>query len=279
MSSLSFTPEITSYPLTTIKQNPFEFIVPKWIMDDVSKFYPETSEWIKSENNNQTTFDILYLKKFTQLRNQMYWMCKWYNKLITTNVPVIESKLYHIGNDVNIMVKILSNEFLSDDTKFLRFCNASPKDVVTPIFDNETPIHDIVNVFKTSKRTKYMLDDCCAHLVIRPIVEINHEVRCFWHKYKLRAVSGPDYHVEQNVQKHIEQTITQFFDNYGKTLTYNSAVIDVGMCGSNAFIIEINNFGTDMLTGAGHFDWGSDCMTLYNSETPVFKYKEEFSWY
>lgn len=268
---------ITPYSKTAITKTATEFHVPLWVMDDVETLYPEVNNWIKSETDENVTFDILYLKQFEQLRKQIYWQCRWYDELIHSKVPVIKSKIYNVGNDKTVMRDILIKE-LEPTPKFFRFCNASPKDIVTPIFNDKSDVLKIMKVFETSPRTNYMLDDCCAHLVVKPVAEINYEIRCFWHKYKLRAVSGPHEFLEDDEKEHIKKLVLQFFKHYEKDIPYNSATIDIGIFENKVFIIELNSFGIDMMAGSGHFRWDEDFMILYNSENPVFRFHEKFKW-
>lgn len=300
-----------------------DFIVPEWILDDVGYFYPEVYQHIYQEKNKIVTFPMTYKDTFIQLRKQTYWLCNWYDELIKEGIPVIPSKIICIHNDTTIMKNILDKE-LTDEYKFLRFCNASPKDIIEPIFNKNSP--DICNVFQTSHRTNYMFNtnlisniplvnntlnntlyipstdtssinsfSTCAslhktHLVIRPVVHIDHEVRCLWHKHKLRAVSGPLYYVNDVIQNDIKNAVDHFFQTYGSSIPYNSATIDLGINLSanlnnnnlnnnyKTFIVEINSFGSDMLAVSAHFNWKEDFMILYNAKTPVYRFKEEFEW-
>lgn len=59
---------------------------------------------------------------------------------------------------------------------------------------------------------------------------------------------------------------------------YHSVTIDIGIYQNEAFIIEFNSFGPDMLAGAGLFNWINDQNTLFNSYEPVFRFKDEYAW-
>jgi hypothetical protein len=269
---------ITTYSSSTIAISSTEFVVPQWIMDDVEHFYPIISDWIKRETEFETTFDILYLNQFIQLRKQIYWQCNWNNELVDAKIPMIPSEVFCTNNNEQSMVSILYKQ-LNSNPKFVRFCNASPKDATLPIFTKDDDVDDIMDIFKASHRTAHMLHDSHhTHLILKPAVEIDYEVRCFWHKYKLRAVGGPEFHVDDDKQQLIKKLVLRFFDEYGKKITYNSATIDLGIHSNKVFIIELNSFGSDMLAGAGHFKWTDDFMKLYNSNVPVFKFKDEFAW-
>jgi hypothetical protein len=265
----------------TIKQN--EFVVPMWILDDVEYHYPEVSKNIVSKSKNGASFGIIYYDQFVQLRKQIYWLCHWYDELVNADIPVIDAELLCIHNDPVKMKDVLKNKLKTE--KFIRFCNASPKDIVEPIFSKDGVdgiIDDIIDVFKNSNRTNYMFElDVVkhdTHLVLRPVVKIDHEVRCIWHNYKLRAVSGPTYYVDEDIQQLIKHKINLFFKSYGADIMYNSAVIDIGIENDNIFIIEFNSFGSDMLARIAEFDWEDDFMVLYNSKEPVYRFHKEFEW-
>ncbi len=266
-----------SYSKITIKET--EFIVPLWILNDVGYFYEECYTWITKENEINVTIDICHVKKFIQLRKQIYWLCNWYDELIESNIPVIKSEIFCIDNNLeNNFESVLSKILVGDDLKFLRLCNASPKDVSSCVVNCNSNVDEIMNIFKTSHRTSYMLETEHIHLVARPFVKIDYELRCFWHNNKLRAVSGPEYYVNDVNREIIKTIIKIFFEIHGNNISYNSATIDIGICDNEAFIIELNSFGPDMLAGAEHFNWKSDFMTLFNSQEPVFKFKDEYAW-
>jgi len=269
----------TLYSNSRITITETNFIVPNWILNDVGYFYPEIYDFINDETEILATFDICYKEKFVQLRKQIYWLCNWYDELIESNIPIIKSEIFSIDTKLeNNMEMILSKILVDKDLKFIRLCNASPKDVSVCIANCETDINSIINIFKTSHRTNYMLDGDHAHLVVRPFVKIDYELRCFWHNHKLRAVSGPEYYVNDFDQERIKNMIENFFKKYGSEIVYNSVTIDIGICSDSVFIIEFNSFGPDMLAGAEHFNWNSDFMTIFNSNKVVYKFKNEFAW-
>jgi hypothetical protein len=267
---------MTSYHYSKIIKYQNTFTVPLWIFDDVYYFYKDINIIKKEEHT--VTLDINDYNEFIQLRKQIYWLCHWYPLLVQNNIPVISSTIKCINNDTKQMENIL-NDNLTDEPDYIRFCNASPKDVINPIFDCYTHVGDIVNIFKQSPRTFYMFENNHqTHLILRPIVNITYEVRCFWHQKQLRAVSGPEYYINLKDQKEIELTINDFFKTYGPFISYNSATIDLGIHDGKAFIIELNSFGLDMLAGAHLFDWQQDFNILYNSPQPIYKFKGEFEW-
>ena len=270
---------MTLYSDSRISRYKSYFIVPIWILDDVGHFYPEIYDLVISKNLLTVKFDILYIEKFIQLRKQIYWLCNWYNELLKANIPVIKSKCFCINNDINVMKNILLEE-LTDKYKFIRFCNASPKDIISPIFNMFDEPDDIINIFTSSHRTNYMFDNIqhLTHIVIRPVIKIDHEVRCVWHDYILRAVSGPSYYINEDDKLIIKLLVDKFFQQHGCNIVFNSAIIDIGITQDDVYIIEINSFGVDMLSIIGHFDWENDFMVLYNSDTPVYRFKQEFEW-
>ena len=125
-------------------------------------------------------------------------MCYWYNEFVKDGIPIINSKIYNTKNNWSNVKNILKKN-LKKENQFIRFCNASPKDICMPIF-NINNIEKIVNTFKNSNRTGYMMnnENHDTHLIIRDLIPIDYEVRCFWHNYKLRAVSGPLFYICQN---------------------------------------------------------------------------------
>jgi hypothetical protein len=260
-----------------IIRKPSHVSVPKWILDDVGYFYPEVYDHIVRESEINVTFSNDYDKTFCQFRKQIYWMCNWYEDLVSNGIPVISAKFYCINNDPEQMISIL-DQVLTED-KFIRFCNGSPKDIETPIYGSDSDPEEIIKVFKESARTFYMFSGPHpTHLIVRPVVKIEHEVRCFWHRNKLRAVSGPDHYVEESEQKEIKETVNDFFQTHGPSLCFNSATIDLGITTNTAFVIEINSFGLDMLAGAEFFSWKDDFNILYDSTEPVYKFKPPFRW-
>jgi hypothetical protein len=256
---------MTSYKYAKIIIND-NIIVPLWILDDVGYFYPDVYNHIIKEHDDYVIFNITFKDEFIQLRKQIYWLCQWHPTLF--NVPMIEASIYNINNMNNVIEEHLTHHFV-------RFCNASPKDICKPIFKKGD---DVLSVFKSSPRTNYMFDLPDHHIILRPIVKIDHEVRCFWHNFKLRAVSGPGYYIDNDNQNNIKTLINDFFKNYKDEIVYHSATFDIGIEDDKAFIIEINSFGIDMLAGSGHFKWHEDFMILYNAKEPLYRFKGEFDW-
>lgn len=269
----------TTYNDSKITINNEDFIVPDWIMDDVSYFYPEIYSQIKKTSKEYTYFSSEYYPHFCQLRKQIYWMCNWYTELIDENVPVIKSKIIPMKAAEGSLNTEISLE-TETSSIFVRLCNASPKDIINPIFHHES-FEYILDILKESSRTGYMFDlklKDCPHLVIREVASISYEMRCFWYKNKLRAVSGPLEYVNISTQNKLTTKVNKFFENYADCIFYNSATIDLGIVNNDVVIIEINSFGSDMLASGQLFTWSNDFTILYNSKTPVYRFKKEFEW-
>lgn len=260
---------MTLYQDGKIILNHDNFVVPLWILDDVGDCYPQVFDNMLSEDDVHAVFNISFYESFVQLRKQIYWLCNWYDGLIDANIPVIKADIVPI------------DKLVLYQKCFLRCCNASPKDVSCCIFDQYDSIDNIIDVFKISKRTNYMFSDNNlsnhTHIVVRPIVTMHVEVRCVWHKYKLRAVSVP-YFLDVHEQEQMGNAIILFFNTYSKDITFNSAVFDLNIINNIVTIIEINSFGMDMLAKIAYFDWKEDFNILYNSTSPVFRFKQIYEW-
>lgn len=267
----------TSYTHGQIIIQKNDFLVPHWILDDIGNFYPNVYDQIILETKHDVKIDIKFLKEFLQLRKQIYYACNWYDELIDESIPTIKSNLFCIDNDYNVMKNILDSNLIGK--KFLKFCNACPKDIYPlPIFENKDT-NEIINIFKKSNRTNFMIDSTHkTHLMIRDVVNIKYEVRCFWHKFKLRAISGPDFFVNLEQQEYIKKMITIFFEKYGQYISYNSATIDIGLFEDDVFVIEINSYGIDGQAGAELFKWKEDFNILYNATEPIYRFMSEFHW-
>jgi len=250
------------------------FHVPHWIVHDVGNFYPKIFKHILYENAEYVEFPIEYLHKFIQFRKQTYYACNWYPELASSNIPTIKSTILCTDNDYQKMDDLLKQHL--HNTKFIRFCNASPKDITLPMFSKND---NIIDIFKTSNRTAHMMHSCHkTHLMIRDVINIDYEVRCFWHRDTLRAISGPLCYVTPDVQKHIMHIVDNFFATYGDDIIYDSCTIDLGITANDAYIIEFNSFGCDAWASAELFDWIDDFEILHNSQIPFYRFKNEFAW-
>jgi hypothetical protein len=79
--------------------------------------------------------------------------------------------------------------------------------------------------------------------------------------------------------------VVDFFERWGPTLPYNSAIVDVGRVvasgdqgGGGVELIEFNTFGPDMNATAGYFSWYEDVMLLLSSTVPVFRGPDGYEW-
>lgn len=187
-----------------------------------------------------------------KLREESYHACIWYPD---NTIPTADS----------ILIKIKSNKDLKNTLKkypdypFVRLCSMSPKDVSPiPLYDRwEDAYHDLT----ISVRTK---DFIGKHLFMRKKKIYEWEVRCFWSHGQLRAVSLPDMLFTE------QEDILDFFKQYGKSIPYHSATVDIGKT-DRIELIEYNSFGPDMKATAGYFSWVEDVMILLFSPTPIFR--------
>ncbi len=253
-----------------ITKTEFAVNIPKWIFDDIKE-----SIDIPIEHNREfVTCDIKFYDYIIEKRKQIYWGCYWYPKLIEYNIPTPMSILQKVDTWTSVN-KILNDNI--EQYKFVRFCNASPKDYSIPIFDNSV---EASVALQNSNRTRWMINDkfpTC--LFMRKFVEIENECRCYFHKGCLRAVAGPDNYLDECDQDIVKDSVLKFFDAHSDNISkiYNSVVID--LCVDNdPFIVECNSFGMDMLSRDGIFDWKEDWSVLYNSEIPEFRFKDYFEW-
>ena len=80
---------MTEYQYAQLIINENDFYVPTWILDDVGYFYPEIYNHIVKEKSKYVIYNNDYLKKFKQLRKQIYWMCHWYSQ----EIPMLEANI------------------------------------------------------------------------------------------------------------------------------------------------------------------------------------------
>lgn len=215
--------------------------------------------------------------KFDKIQTEeSYYACKWYDYFVKYNIPTINS----------VLIKGKTFEDISDDIEyklfdyqFVRLCNASPKDYTKNcIFDD---LESIKTALENSNRTFWMLpphNNHGVHVLMRKVINIDIEMRCFFSE-KLRAVSC-NYYLKETERTILQDLVVGFFNKYSSILPYNQVCIDLGINNNmtNIFIIECNSFGINMNASAELFDWNEDYNLLYFSDTPVFKYKNEFEW-
>jgi hypothetical protein len=111
-------------------------------------------------------------------------------------------------------------------------------------------------------------DHCC--LVLRPVVKIDYEFRCFWFK-QLRAVS-----CDCTYNEDLKKLVLDYFKLISDRINYHACTIDVGITDNHVFLIELNSFGPDMLATGGHFNWKEDL--LFHAPNPIFRFKNEYAW-
>lgn len=226
--------------------------IPDWCLEDTPAPNPEIS-----------------YERYRALRRQSYYACRWYPHLVQENIPTLDSQLVDFDDLQEAMARF-------PEHRFVRTCGSSPKDVTVPIFQNATEAY---RALTTSKRTSETLNQGHRHLLLREVVKILIECRCFVHQRQLRAVSIYCY-LEPAELATFQEQIIEFFDLYGPKLPYNSAVVEVCMAEGYDFplIVEFNSFGIDQFAGASLFDWDRDKEILYHSSEPVFRMPGEFDW-
>ncbi len=248
--------------------------VPSWWHEDLPQDgILQGAFYVYESDNPQSLYNSL-----RNQRREMYFACQWYPKLVDANIPTIPSQLLRSTfYDIREDLKTLWNH--SDPlgtSKFVRLCGGSPKDGhETCIFINSNRATDAI---MSSQRTLSLLSEYHAHLMVRQVMTINQECRCFIHNHQLRAVSI--YHfcpLDHEVRAELEYRILDFFDIYGFLLPYHSCVMELGLNDDQVFVIEFNSFGVDLFAGASLFDWDKDMVLLHHSETPIFRYPLERS--
>ncbi len=245
-----------------------EIVVPDWIMEDLVrrdnslKFYFRKigSTYYSNENCGSLCRNI-----FTN----MYRACDWYIKFNSLNVPIIDSIIIDIRNkDRDEILDIIEHNM--EKYKFVRLCNASPKDVGSSLDCDDQC--QIMQLLEESRRTNYMFTSDHVCLFMRREEELECEVRCFFHKKKLRAVSCV-FHMDEGDMYIVKNKILKFFDKYTSSISgvYNSVSIDLCV-DIDPFVVECNQFGCKSLAGAELFRWNEDFHIIHNSNIPVFRF-------
>lgn len=239
--------------------------IPNWMLEDA----PIDNKFIISRKEGCTITTIGY-QEYKDLHRSAYFACRWYPKLIDSKVPVISSEL-KLTTFLDLRGSL--SQMLTEK-KFVRLCNASPKDIIdVPIFSDP---NEAVNAIQNSQRCKYTHPDGNIHLFVRDVVDIRIEARCFIHQHKLRAISVYQF-IPLEDRKEYEESILDFFELYIDKLIYNSCVVEIGL-DDFPFVIEFNDFGIDGYAGASLFDWDTDASILYASMIPEFRYPNEYSF-
>jgi hypothetical protein len=260
------------FDLIVTKNNHMQtMVVPDWIYDDIKNVI-DIRECNFKKIGDHFKCNAKYYPIITQRRKELYWACYWYPMFKKIGIPTIDSILETTDSWKETQQKISQH---LPNYPFVRFCPGSPKDVANPVFNNE---RDAISALKDSWRTGWLMDhDHPTHLFMRKYVNIEYECRCFYHKGKLRAVSGPSIYIDYCNREIIKSKILSFFNQWEDSIPYNSVTIDICV-DDNPFVIECNSFGMDMTAGSEHFDWQQDWHTLHCSEEPVFRFKRKFSW-
>ncbi len=205
------------------------------------------------------------LDAIQEQRVASYHLCHWYDQVVDV-IPTAQSLVLPCDNRYDVSSYL--NYHLKGQTMFVRLCSMSPKDLCLPLC---TTSEEAWNLLTTSQRTQHRLDNPC-HLVLRQPKSFLWEARCFWSRDKLRAVS-----LSQDSEE-IQKSILDFFTRYGQDLPYHSAVVDIGMTSRRLELIEFNSFGPDLNATSGNFSWLEDINILLNSQEPVFRSSNGFSF-
>lgn len=236
--------------------------IPKWCYEDTPvPFESEVDHGYLSKISKE---------EYRQMRRKTYYACHWYPSLQRSNIPVLESKLVHFDN-LREDLPNLMKEY--PDYSFIRACGNSSKDLGVPIFFDP---RKAASALMDSMRTLRVFQEGHKHLLMRKVVEIEIECRCFIHKRKLRAVSLY-CHLEKEKLREFQEKCIDFFDRYASDLPYSSAVVEI--CrekdDERLQIVEFNSFGMDMYASADLFDWEKDREILYGAEEPDFRTSNE----
>lgn len=231
--------------------------------------YQDTSVPFESVNNGYLV--NINEEEYRQLRRETYYACRWYPHLERNNIPVLKSKLVSFDNLREDLPELMKRY---PEYQFIRSCGNSPKDLGKPIFQNATKAS---NSLMESMRTLRVFQEDHHHLLMRKVVNIEIECRCFYHERKLRAISLYCYLNEKEL-KEFQEEIIDFFDIYLSKLPYYSAVIEICKIKDDEFpqIVEFNSFGQDMYASSELFDWVQDKNILYHAEKPIFRMPPEY---
>lgn len=219
-------------------------------------------------SNRYVILDRKYLNLIQELRISGYRACIWYEE-IKDKIPTARSILLSIESKEQLKSSL--SKYISC-YPFVRLCTMSPKDIKCPsvYFDSELAFNDILISERTSDIIEPPFCENCngKHLFMREERNYIWEVRCFWSRDKLRAISLP---INYNFTKKDRKSIIMFFNNYSVYFPYHSATVDIGKTNDSIELIEFNSFGPDMKATAGNFSWKEDVMILLFSNEPCFK--------
>lgn len=233
--------------------------VPRHIYED-SLCESETLTVIR-ETGGYVYYPSSEFEEIQKHRRNSYRACVWYPE-IASRIPTAPSILVEGSENLaEYLDKHLSQY------PFVRTCQMSPKDIsATCLFSDPTIA---LEVLSQSERTR-----CIHHLFLRERRQYQWEVRCFWSRDQLRAISMP-----RELDEEERALILDFFETLGDEIPYHSATVDLGYSsclqrsdGQRGLeLIEFNTFGPDMRATSGNFSWREDVMTLLFSPTPVFR--------
>lgn len=198
--------------------------------------------------------------------------CEWYPKLIANNIPTPKSIILSCEKE---LAEVYDEIFYNlEEYPFVRMCNASPKDHGSCIFND---VDDVMSALHNSASTslKTQPNDHGIHVMLREVIQIDFEARCFWNDGRLTAVSCHVYLPESEREK-FEIKVINFFKRH--KIPYDCCAVDLGYFNGELIVIELNEFGLGSKASAELFDWKEDYCVLYQSIYPIFRYKNEFDW-
>lgn len=247
--------------LSEIKVMEHFCIVPHHIYED-SLIEDEEINLDVLEKDQTVSYPRKHFERIQFLREQSHRACIWYPE-VEVKIPTASSLLLEFHSTEELQNALAEN---ISKYPFVRLCTMSPKDVNRiPIYDNwKKAFHDLI---KSERTGNIFEEDQCKHLFLRKKKEYQWEVRCFWSRDRLRAISLPSYRDFCSEEK---EEILEFFQKYGKDFPYHSAVVDIGRT-DQIELIKFNTFGPDMKATSGNFSWYEDVLTLLFSPQPVFR--------
>lgn len=211
------------------------------------------------------------VKLFCQIKEEMYSMNEWYDAIKDFTIP---TKFIHNSDDnkIGMLNNLFKNLPVDLNTNFFaKLDTVSAKDIhKSGIYENE---EHLMNIFKKSPRILYDINHRIhvpPSIIIRPIIQMDVELRCFVYNKILTAVSaGTDYKLTDKIRT----KVNEFFNELLKKLPYPDAVVDVFITENSIKVIEINDFGGYTNTCAGQYNWRDDLYILYNKNCKKFDFR------
>lgn len=195
---------------------------------------------------------------FCQIKEEMYSMTVWYDAIKEFTIPAT-----FVG---------MNDKVDQQGPFFAKLDTVSAKDI-HPSGIYQT-VSQIKQIFQRSPRIqadlqqrKY-IEPC---IVIRPVIRMDVELRCFVYQNTLTAVSSTQQHFVMTPEQH--QDIDNFFKALLPKLPYGEAVVDIFITDGCIKVIEINDFGGYSNTCAGKYNWRDDSLILYNASCPSFDFR------